>query len=391
MKKKDWAEIDKVIKANYGKKTYQKIGEELGMNSENVRYRARKMGLTGSGKPKKPLTVEEQVEVDLTETKDKRRLRETSSKYRVLMKKIEELERITEVLEAPRKHSSNKIVSLKSNGYSEATAFALLSDWHVEQRVRSSKLAYHNEYNLEIAKERAEETFIAIVKLIKKEQQHYKIDHLVLGLLGDFITGNIHTQLLPVLQLGMAEAVFFVEELLVKGIQYILDNTDVKITCPAVVGNHSRITDKVWISTEEDNSVETIIYYHVKKHFEGNERFELIMPDGPDRFLDVYGLTFVFTHGHHGFRYGGGIGGLYVPVRRGILTKYSQRQIYCVCMGHFHNFIQDRKFLVNGSMIGYDDYANSKGFEFDVPKQTFFLVEKRFKSRTATTPIMYTI
>lgn len=386
MKTKERADIDKVIKANFGKKSYVEIGKMTGLNPEAVRSRARRMGLT-QGKQK--LSVEKQVEVDILETKSSRKLKETSQKYSYIIKRNEELEKLVEVLNAPREYQHGKITSIKNGEQSEATAVVLLSDWHLEETVKSSMILYNNNYNLEIAKQRAEECFVGIVKLIKKEQSHQKIDSLVLALLGDFITGNIHQEEAPNLSLGVAQAVCFAEELLIKGIQYILDNTNVSITCPCVVGNHSRITPKVYVSTEKDNSVETIIYYHIKKHFENNKRFELIMPDGQERLVEIYGLNFLFCHGHAGFKYSGGIGGLYVPLRRAIMTRYSKQQIDTVCMGHWHTYIQDTLFIANGSMIGYNNFANFIKVAPEDPTQTFFLVDKRFRRRTVTVPICF--
>lgn len=392
MSKKNQAEIDKVIKANYGKKTYREIGEMLGgIKAENVRWRARQLGIIKLS-PKKPeLTIEEQVAQDIYESKTTQKLRNLQKKYNALLKRNDEVEFIVEGLHSPKKYSLKKIQPLKKNTGSEATAFALLSDWHVEEEVKSSKIAHPNEYNLQIARKRAEETFIGIVKLIKKEQQHYKIKNLVLALLGDFITGYIHMSVVPDLLLAPIDAQHFAEELLISGIQYILDNTDVNITCPAVVGNHSRTTEKVWIGSEQGLSLETNIYYAIRKHFERNERFEIIMPRAPEVRLSVYGLPVIFTHGHHGYTYRGGIGGPQVPIRRRIFQKYSGTDVFLVCMGHWHTYIQDIMFMINGSMVGYNYFANSKNLPFDKPKQTFFLIEKRFLSRTATTPIMYTV
>ena len=386
MKTKERANVDKVIQANFGKKSYVEIGKMTGLNPEAVRSRARRMGLT-QGKQK--LSVEKQVEVDILETKSSRKLKETSQKYSYIIKRNEELEKLVDVLNAPREYQQGKIVTVKSGEQSEATAVVLLSDWHVEETVKSGMILYNNNYNLEIAKQRAEECFVGIVKLLKKEQSHQKIDSLVLALLGDFITGNIHQEEAPNLQLGVAQSVCFAEDLLIKGIQYILDNTNVNITCPCVVGNHSRITPKVYVSTEKDNSVETIIYYHLKKHFEGNKRFELIMPDGQERLVEIYGLNFLFCHGHAGFRYSGGVGGLYVPLRRAIMTRYNKQQIDTVCMGHWHTYIQDSLFIVNGSMIGYSNFANFIKVAPEDPTQTFFLVDKRFRRRTVTVPICF--
>lgn len=330
--------------------------------------------------------------------REKRRLLKEDPPQKVPLQKIKEIEKelkdskkLLEILEAPREYHISRIHPVSSRGDTEAIAVVLASDWHMEQLVDGRKLAYDNHYNLDIAKARAEEFFQATVKLLKKEQAHQKIDTLVLALLGDFITGNIHLSSLPVLQLGVAEACFLVEETIISGIQFILDNTDVKIICPTAVGNHSRITEKVWLSSEQDNSVETIIYYHIKQYFKNEKRFELIMPFGCDTFLDIYGMTFAFCHGHIGFKYQGGVGGLYVPIRRKILTKFSQRNIHTVCMGHFHTYIQDQLFMVNGSMIGWDDYANGMGLSYEIPKQTFFLIDRKRKCRTVTIPIVFKV
>lgn len=387
MKKKTSAEINEFIKANYAIMSNRELSAKIGISPEAIKKRAYSMGLLKN----KTFDIpdEKLAEVELSQAKAKSEKKDVSKKYQVLLKDLDEAMKMIKVLEAPRQYSQGKIVSVNSGEQTEATAVVLLSDWHVEETVKSSMILYQNNYNLEIAKQRAEECFIGIVKLLKKEQSHQNIDTLVLGLLGDFITGNIHQEEAPNLSLGVAQAVCFAEELLIKGIQYILDNTNVKIICPCVVGNHSRITQKVYVSTEKDNSVETIIYYHIKKYFESEKRFELIMPDGPERLVEIYGLNFLFCHGHAGFRYGGGVGGLYVPLRRSIMTRYNRQQIDTVCLGHFHTYIQDSLFLVNGSMIGFSNFANYIKVAPEAPTQTFFLVDKRFKRRTVTIPISF--
>lgn len=386
--KKTSAEINEFIKANYATKSNRELSAKLGLSSAAIQKRAYAMGLLKN----KTLDVpsEKLAEVELSQAKAKSEKRDVSKKYQLLLNDLDEAMKMIKILEAPRQYSQGKILSVKSGENTEATAVVLLSDWHVEEKVKSGMILYNNNYNMEIAKQRAEECFIGIVKLLKKEQSHQSIDTLVLGLLGDFITGNIHQEEAPNLELGVAQAVCFAEELLIKGIQYILDNTNVSIICPCVVGNHSRITQKVYISTEKDNSVETIIYYHIKKYFENEPRFELIMPDGPERLVEIYGLNFLFCHGHAGFRYGGGIGSLYVPLRRQIMTRYNRQQIDTVCLGHFHTYIQDSLFLVNGSMIGFSNFANYIKVAPEPPTQTFFLVDKRFKRRTVTVPISFT-
>ena len=111
MKTKERANVDKVIQANFGKKSYVEIGKMTGLNPEAVRSRARRMGLT-QGKQK--LSVEKQVEVDILETKSSRKLKETSQKYSYIIKRNEELEKLVDVLNAPREYQQGKIVTVKS-------------------------------------------------------------------------------------------------------------------------------------------------------------------------------------------------------------------------------------------------------------------------------------
>lgn len=311
---------------------------------------------------------------------------------KILEKENKELKKIVDIFNTSLEYTPSlirkEIKDKKPN--TEATAVVLASDWHLEQRVDPRRLTYFNEYNINIAEDRSKQFFINVVKLLNKEQKTTKIENLILWLGGDFISGNIHDALTAICAFGPAQAIIFAQELLIGGIQFLLDNTDVKITCPTSCGNHSRITKKVWISTEEDNSLETIIYHNIKQYFKGNPRFELLMPSGPITILNVYDKKIAFAHGHHGVKFMGGVGGIDVPLRKYILKKFSKLPMfYMICIGHFHQYKQDSSFAVNGSMIGYDDYSESMGFEFDVPRQTFFLIDKKRDSRTVTVPIMF--
>jgi predicted phosphodiesterase len=115
----------------------------------------------------------------------------------------------------------------------------------------------------------------------------------------------------------------------------------------------------------------------------------MVAPRGSVATVEIYGLKIGFIHGHHGFRYLDGVGGLYIPARKYIMRKFSKANYYLICMGHHHQYLQDTMFLCNGSMIGYDQYADSCGFPFDIPKQTFFLIEEKRQCRTVTRPILF--
>jgi hypothetical protein len=47
-------------------------------------------------------------------------------------------------------------------------------------------------------------------------------------------------------------------------------------------------------------------------------------------------------------------------------------------MGHWHQLIQLTRLIVNGSLKGYDEYAYSANFPFEVPQQALWLTHPRY-------------
>lgn len=391
MKQKTAKEIEVYLKKNWLTKSSAELQAYIGKSEAQIRRYARQMGLpqkNGGGHNKislKPATVKEMQ----IERKEKVDANDAKKQINTLLKENETLSKLVSIKEQVDDFKPFKIVASKTKGVNEATAVVLASDWHLEQKVDGDKIMYPNEYNLEIAEKRAKQFFQATVILLKEAEQNVKVKNLVLWLGGDFITGNIHTENLKICQLGPSQAICFARDLLVSGIEFLLKETDVDITIPYNHGNHARITDKVWKSTEEDNSLENILYDDIAFHFKNERRVKMVAPKGTVATVDIYGLKIGFVHGHHGFRYLDGVGGLYIPARKYIMRKFSKANYYLVCMGHHHQYLQDTMFLCNGSMIGYDQYADSCGFPYDIPKQTFFLIEEKRKCRTVTRPILF--
>lgn len=385
-------QIEVYLKKNWLNLTVLEIAKGIGKSESQTRRIARKMNLPhkslGGGQNK--ITYKEATIEELQQSR-KARVENNDSKKHIaqLLKENEKLSKLVSIKEEVEDFKTVKIVASKTGGNHEATAVVLASDWHLEQRVDPNKIMYPNEYNLEIAEKRAKQFFQATLILLKEAEQNVKIKNLVLWLGGDFITGNIHTENLKICQLGPSQAICFARDLLVSGIEFLLENTDLDITIPYNHGNHARITDKVWKSSEEDNSLEYILYDDIAYHFKNERRVKMVAPKGSVATIEVYGLKIGFVHGHHGFRYLDGVGGLYIPARKYIMRKFSKANYYLVCMGHHHQYLQDTMFLCNGSMIGYDQYADSCGFPYDIPKQTFFLIEEKRKCRTVTRPILF--
>jgi len=322
-------------------------------------------------------SLREEIAEDRNTRKTKVEESDLKKKYKALQEQVELLEKENIAMrELQKNHSTHVIIPNTGLGISEATAVVILSDWHCEEMVRSETVNGKNLFNLERAKKRADRCFQKIVSLTKKEQQDVTINNMVIGLLGDFISGNIHEELLENCQLRPMEAILFAQGLIESGILFLLENTKLNLTFVCHVGNHTRITKKVHISTEQGNSLESLMYCSLRQRFISEPRVKFIIAEGYHSYLDVYGTKIRFHHGHS-LRYQGGIGGLTIPVNKAIAQWNKIIPVDLDIFGHWHTYMHMKNFVANGSLIGYNAFALSIKADFDVPKQAYFLIDKR--------------
>lgn len=337
----------------------------------------------------KTRTPKELVNQDRLIARLRSEVKDTKRKYTHLLSDHERLETLYEAMLSKRTKPSEILLDPVSKRDDEAVAVAVLSDWHVEERIKPNSSNFGNEYTLAIAKARSEQCFVNIVKLLRQEQVSVEIKTLVVALIGDFISGNIHDELMETAELLPVEAMIFAEELLEAGILYLLKHTEVDLVIPCCAGNHSRITRKQRISTEYGNSLETIMYHHLAKRFARNKRVTFVIADSYHLYLPIYeNYTIRFHHGHY-IRYGGGVGGIYIPARKALAQWQKIRKADLDVFGHFHNLKMDGDlFVLNGSLIGYNDFALSIKADYEKPKQAFFLVDRK-RGKTGFYPIVF--
>lgn len=283
-----------------------------------------------------------------------------------------------------RKRKKSKIKSKSGKG--EAVACMIASDWHIEEPVDSDSLNGYNEYNLEISHRRSQNFFKNGLFLVKKEMQAVKIDTVVLGLLGDFISNYIHPELEEDALLSPPQAIEQVEDYIQDGIDYLLkDGCFQKLVIPCCIGNHGRTTLKTRMSTGWKNSYEMLMYKHLQKYYKNDPRVEIKLNKGYHNILEIYDHVIRFHHGD-AIKYNGGIGGITIPVNRKISRWNDKEHATMDVFGHFHQLIFQSRFVSNGSLIGYNQFAQRIGAAPEPPRQGFFLIDKDH-GRTVCAPI----
>ncbi len=316
-----------------------------------------------------------------------KRLQRTVAEYEAERRKlIDAIEWRDGQLEAALAISSYKPQAQKikvDSGKGEAVAFAIASDWHVEETVDKKSVSGLNEFNLDIAEDRITKFFQRTARMTEIQRNGAKIDNLVLALLGDLMTGYIHEELQESNSLSPTETVLWLIDRVTSGVKFLSQHFD-RITIPCVYGNHGRTTKKPRHGTGAANSYEWMMYHILAKSLSGVADFQI--SDGYHLYLDVAGKTVRVHHGD-GLKYQGGIGGLTIPVEKAIASWNKGITADLDVFGHWHQSQQNPKWVCNGSLIGHNAYSIAIKAPFEPPSQTYFLLDKRH-GRTVTAPIL---
>lgn len=327
-----------------------------------------------------------QLETDIQKYKEERN--RFKVKYFNALKEINKLNADIDVVREIKSHEIKpfNIMIKSSNHDSEATANIIMSDLHIEEKVDPRTVNNLNEYNPQIAKDRISTLFNNGLRLIEIQRHGVKIDNLVLAVLGDLISGNIHDDIKENSYMSATEAILYVQDILISGINFLLKNGNFKkIYVICKYGNHSRTTIDKRFSTEYKTNYEWLLFHQVKKFFDNNNRVEIIIPISYLYYFNIYSHVLRFHHGD-GVLYQGGVGGITIPVNKAIAQWNKSQIAHLDIFGHFHQFFDGGNFIANGSCIGYNAYALKNKFSYEKPRQAFFLIDKK-RGKTVVCPI----
>lgn len=252
------------------------------------------------------------------------------------------------------------------------------SDFHWGEVVDPAQIGGVNSYSLATAHERLETMVAVSVDLLRNHINSGADDYpgIVFALGGDMVSGDIHEELMATNEAEIMRIVVDLWGALRNAIRFLADEFG-RVFVPAVSGNHGRNTHKIRAKGRNYTNFDWLLYQFLAKAFEDDDRVRMFVPDGPDALYSVYGHRYLLTHGDQ-FRGGDGMIGALGPIIRGDHRKRSRNgQIGMaydtMLMGHWHQLIQLQRLIVNGSLKGYDEYANGNNFPFEPPRQALWL------------------
>lgn len=335
----------------------------------------------------KPEPILSTISADREARKARAEAATLKEKYDALLDRNAELENELDLaLNLKAAFNPAKITASPSHSGGQATVIALASDWHVGQRVDSHTVNYLNEFNPTIAEQRAKAFFRNLLTLIRKLRHDVAIKNLVLWLGGDLISNTIHEELLETNYMTPFQEAEFAQNLIAGGLKLLAEDGELeKITIVCNTGNHGRTTKKVHHGSEVNNSYEHAIYWHLRQRF-GEAVFDWQIAQGYFQYVEIYGTLHRFHHGHN-TKYGGGIGGLTIPLTKFIHRANQQRFAAHDWIGHYHQLFRHPDFTINGSLVGFDSYALSIGARPERPQQALQLIDAK-RGFTISAPIL---
>lgn len=278
--------------------------------------------------------------------------------------------------------------SKKANKHT-GTAWLMLSDLHLDEVVFPDQLLGMNAYSREIARQRLKRTTEGFVDVWKNYHQNVSYDGAVVCLGGDLFSGDIHEELKETNEDTLFGSIEYWVDPLAETLDHIASEFG-KVHVPVVVGNHGRTTRKPRAKFRARSNADWKIGCDLQRIFAKDKRITFDVSDSADCIIDSYGRRVMLTHGDQASG-GSGWGGIFSPIGR-LDDKKSKRQqavdlpYDLMVLGHWHQLIFGPNWIVNGAMKGYDEYAFTNNFGYEVPSQASWLMTPEH-GKTFTAPI----
>lgn len=265
----------------------------------------------------------------------------------------------------------------------EETAVLCLGDLHIGEVVDSEETGGINHYDLDVFRYRLQFLAETVVDIIRNKMVGYNIKNLEIFGLGDYISGMIHSELVETsggkniidwLNFGSVVLAQFVQELAMEF---------EKITISCIVGNHGRLHQKPRFKNRYIN-FDYIMANQWSLLLQNQKNVSFNIPKSFYYIRNVEGHNFLLLHGDNNKSW---MGIPWYSIKRNTtslseILNNDNEKIYSVCMGHFHqNGSLDTCFggqiILNGSMVGGNEYSLGKMFTTSHPKQILMAVHPK--------------
>lgn len=270
------------------------------------------------------------------------------------------------------------LVRVSAKAGSPGVPVLVLSDWHLGEVVRPDEIGGRNGYDRETARERVRRVVEKTVDLCMRHTTTPDYPGIIVPLLGDMISGEIHHELTKTNDLTLMESVVEAVDLLAWALRRLADFFGC-VFCPCVPGNHGR-NGRPQAKQAATTNFDFLIYCLLERAFEGDERVAFHIPRSGEATFRVFDWTFLALHGHD-------IGAsardahpasVISAVLRGHDKLKRTRAFDYLLIGHYHQLLYLPGVVVNNALKGLDEHADKDlRAEGSLASQAIFFVHPR--------------
>ena len=255
----------------------------------------------------------------------------------------------------------------------------LFSDWHIGEMISANETEGLGEFNLDIAKKRVAKILENHLQWLSLHEKSYRVDELVIFLLGDFVSGDIHEEFKITNEFPLPIQIAEAANLLSNAIREFA-RAYKKITVYAVAAdNHGRLSQKPQYKQKAANNANFLVYTITSQAVAALPNVKFITTEGMKFVAEIQSHKFLLEHGDTvrgwmGIPMYGFERLLGREARRRMQSPLLQFEHWCI--GHWHQpMVIGQHIIVNGSLTGTNEYDHAAG-RLSPPAQVAFMLIK---------------
>ena len=232
----------------------------------------------------------------------------------------------------------------KVRASSAQSVVAPLTDTHIGDNVEADEMVGLNAYNIDIFNKRLHGWATQLLTLVEQRRNSVEVDELIIPMLGDKISGDIHMELALTNNDHNMGQMIRGANLIAQALMFLAPHFD-KVRVPCVVGNHGRMTRKPPMKNKYMDW-DYMLYQWVSVFCKNQKNIEFHIPKSFMTTVEVKNRNILLSHGD--FINGAGSG---TAISKGIMNMRNVLQ--------FRKGLQDEIGNLRNEQIGLPEYFDS--------------------------------
>ena len=268
-------------------------------------------------------------------------------------------------------------------GHSSQIVVAPLSDTHVGDNVKGEQIGGINSYDIDIFNRRLYGWANQLLQLVELRRKVAPVNELVIPMLGDMISGDIHEELARTNVDNCMQQMIRGASLISQALMLLAPHFK-KIRVPCVVGNHGRMTRKPPMK-DKYMDWDYMLYQWVSSMCSNQKNISFQISKSFVDSFEVFDKTILIMHGDSVSGAGGATAIMRVITNMRSVFQFTDtisnevsgvklpNKFDSVMMGHFHRIdeydIGTGEIFICGTMKGVDEFAVQRLAVASKPKQ----------------------